>query len=271
VQPECRIVFFLREGGVGPLSEQVIHDDTHARAVLLGIMRAARSDYMERYRKLEREHVPKRYNFKEYKENCRNQKALYGDTLIYESSEKHHRTKREWTYLVFFGGVNYYDENYSDIKKEKLYPADLEVLDSKVTSTTGRLRTVFYLSEHAIIKMIRRSRCNTMADLSVLLNRYIEPFIRVTIQLEVTDDFVAVCGDSYIPCTLSEDGIIVVKTWISRSSWNDQTEAKLLHTCEYLKNENRIALIPTTIFAEKKYWGIEEVKKYVICESGVVR
>jgi hypothetical protein len=242
----------------------VIHDDAHARAVLLGIMRAARSDYMHRYRKFEQEHVTGRYNFKQYKENCRRQKVLYGDTLIYEFSEKHQRTKREWTYLVFFGGANYYEEKHSDIKKGKLYPADLEVVGSKVTSLTGQFRTVFYMSEHALIKMIRRSQCNTMADLSALLNEYIEPFIRVIILLEVNADFVAVCGESYIPCAVDEHGITIVKTWISRPSWSDETEAKLWHACDYLKNENLIALIPTTIFSEKKYWSIEEIQKYVV-------
>jgi hypothetical protein len=81
----------------------------------------------------------------------------------------------------------------------------------------------------------------------------------------MTEDFVAVCAESYMPCTLDEEDKIIVKTWISRSSWTPQSEAKLWQACQVLSSENNIALIPTEVFESNKFMNEESIRKYLIC------
>ncbi len=242
----------------------VIHDDAHARAILLGIMRKEREVYMSRYRAMEKAFVPKRYNKKQYRTLCSQTCDLYGDALVYQEVVKHPKTKREKMYIVAFGGLQNYDEKYSAIKTEKLYPITLEVIDSKVTSKTGLVRDIFDISEHALIRMIRRNQCSSMNDLVILIKKYIEPFIPATVHVKAGEPFVAISGEAYLPCVLGETGNVIVKSWISRSSWTPKTEAKLCQVCDYLMLENAVALIPQEIFSCNLYLDPGSIQKYIV-------
>ena len=249
------------------IENQSIHDDSHGRALLLRMMREGREAYMSRFKSLtsaKEFEKPRRYNFKEYRRNCDAQVELYGDSLIHALRHKHHRTKRELTHLISFGGFQFFEPDYKNNKEGKSYPVVLETVDSKLTSANGLLCVICRLSEHALVKMIRRSHCASLGDLVELIKQNIEPFIRCMVSTDIDYDFVAVCAESYMPCTIDEGKVVVLKTWIPRSVWTPATEAKLWQACEALSVGNRIAVIPTDIFLQKSYWNADHIKPYLV-------
>src|SRR5210317_2139397 len=125
------------------LNNDVVHDDMHARAILLRVMREARESYLVRYRKLEKQGIESRSVFKRYKKTCELQKGIYGDALVFDQVSKSSRGRREKTYLVAFGGLQLYEEDFKSVKEGKLYPVTLEIIDSKLSPWEG-IRTIFY-------------------------------------------------------------------------------------------------------------------------------
>ena len=91
-----------------------------------------------------------------------------------------------------------------------------------------------------------------------------EPFIRTLIGKNITEDFVAMTGESYMPCTMDESSRVIIKTWISRSSWTPETEGKLCQASDYLQKLGAVALIPSQTFSRTTYWDPGEISKYVV-------
>ena len=242
----------------------IIHDDNHARALLLSLMREARQKFDDGLLKFESKPLPKKWNQKAYLAACEEHRRLLGDSLIIEAIWAHGRTKRKKTFFISLGGVDLTDEDFSKIKKSKLYPVTSTLLDSKFNSQTGDSSTLCYLSEHALVKMIRRSACHSMKDLAGLIRRYLVSLLTAFSSLEGTDDFNALTGESYMPCTFDEEGVPVVKSWISRGSWTPPKEAQLTVASDHLQKVGKIALIPVDVFSSSAFIDIGTLEKYII-------
>ena len=81
----------------------IIHDDSHARAILLGIMREARFEFEERYRIFENKPLPKKWNQKAYLFACSERRRVLGDAVIIEATQSQGRGKRKKTVFISLG------------------------------------------------------------------------------------------------------------------------------------------------------------------------
>ena len=112
--------------------------------------------------------------------------------------------------------------------------------------------------------MIKRNRCSSLQELAHLIRIYIGPFSILILRSSPEQIFIVLTGEAYVPCVYEERGRVVVKSWVSRPSYTDRTEAKLKQACDYLMQENRVAQVPEEIFPTAMYLASDFLKGYII-------
>jgi hypothetical protein len=234
-----------------------IRDDSHARAIVLGTLSFFRSNYLKEMDRLENQ-IQKINSLKSkiriYNELCKAEENIISDFLLYKEIKKSRSKKRVITTFLTFGGVELFEEDFDEHKADRSYPFLVNRLDSRNLSNDGKTFIVALITEHALIKMVRRNQCHDSSMLINLLRIHVEPVIRMimTNVSRLPDKFILLCGESYMPCEKS-DGIPLIKSWISRSSWTPETEAKLSCLCDYFKTSNKVFIISDEEFNNKIY------------------
>ena len=107
------------------------------------------------------------------------------------------------------------------------------------------------VSEHALERLIRRSRCHSLQEIIAVAQRYFLAVLdkEVSGALDDMSDFIVVGPDGYMPCRRSEeDSTPVVLSWIPRNLWTPQQEAKLTLLSDRCEENDEITVVDEAAF-----------------------
>ncbi|MGB1262232.1 MAG: hypothetical protein ACPG52_04915 [Cognaticolwellia sp.] len=240
-------------------TKNVIHGESHAKAILKGMFRKLRNHYTETSTKLLNSLEAKTPTTKNiYKTFCKIEDKGLNESFIHLDKVK--SLIEEVSVYYSLGWVSIDDEGVSYLKGERLYPVIVNILNSKdPLGVNNDIRgcnivPLLYFTEHALARMIIRKDIINVSGLVQVIKSNILPMLKLNISDELpNDDFVIVTNDAYAPCCYDENGIPIVKTWIPSSSWDPIMQDKLSHVSEYLKENNDVLFVRTIEFNKSPY------------------
>lgn len=239
-----------------------IHDDNHARAILKSVMRIARQHYIAIYDDVTykyRNNKKLGHDKFQYRMFCEiNDKGLNDclmSKIVTSTSAKHAATD-----YISLGWINLDDNGVKTLKDERLYPVICEMVNvqnlaiQKVTkSLINNAYPLFYLTEHALVRLMRRYFVFDLRSITNIVNEELQP-VKFSNYINVpSDDFIIVTSNAYIPCTHDEHGVAILKTWVPQEVWDSRNQSKLSSLCSFLKEHNEIRILNESSFNNSVY------------------
>ncbi|KVX03054.1 hypothetical protein [Shewanella frigidimarina] len=240
-----------------------IHDDNHARAVLKNEMRLAREYFIKTNSSVINQYRKKRkFNHDKtlFEMICKINDQALKKSLIYKVV-KNNSVRGGSVDYISLGWINIDDEGVTMLKDERLYPVSFQAVDIKSISLLNRdgthegtIRIMFYLTEHALVRLMRRYYRYDLRSLTDIISEELQPRL-FTNQINAQQgDFVIITGNAYVPCTHHADGVPILKTWIPRTVWTDHNESKLSSLCNFLNERNEIRIFSDQVFDDSVYF-----------------
>lgn len=235
----------------------IIRDDSHAKAILKRILREiGESADPKTVEKLAKERLQTTHSKKKmYHYTIEAYNRILGHSIIHTRAIKPKlASKKEITYWIHFGLEAIDNELKVEFRAQNLIPI-CTISISNYNMFDDHADYLMLISEHAAIKMIRRNQLDSIVKFTNCLKNYVVSVMSVSSYLDAKDwrEFVAISSEAYMPIVISEYGIPLVKTWVSRDSWTPENEAKLSGLCDRLKTKNQIEFMTTTNFNRYKY------------------
>ncbi|MGZ9899295.1 hypothetical protein [Shewanella gaetbuli] len=237
-----------------------VHDDSHARAILKGEMSLLREKYIKTNWICLNKYSKKKKNIKNlYKLMCSINDIGLSNSLVCKDVI-YLNSKHEISNYLSLGWIPIEDENANFLKSERLYPICWNRIDSKdpagfnLINPNNTMRVLFYFTEHALVRMMRRHYCYDVHSLVEIINQNLNPSLYSN-QLNSfsDDDFIVITKDAYFPVTHNAAGEPIIKTWLSRECWNSKNQSKLNQLCKSLSEKNEVKFITKFEFENSLY------------------
>jgi hypothetical protein len=222
-------------------TRQVIHDESHARALLKG--------WLRRYKEESTIVLEQRWfgnsgsRSTAFKEIVTFIKAVIGDGMIIDFTRTRGFGKRK-EYVAFSLEALELNQTTGNIELVLNVPICITVVDSKRPKDLSGTYKPFLLSEHLLCRVIQRTHCRSLSELA----SFFQPLILLLFEGQAmkrsqSENLICLFGDGYYATIYDEDqGMLVFKTWVSADRWTPKNEAKLSLLADKL-NEGGLAVL----------------------------